>query len=129
MDSSPAPELFHAPDHDSSTPVFTQLREQLLEAIAAGRARAGDRLPTVRALAERLGVAPNTVAKTFRLLEQEGVVETRRRLGTFVAATSDDPVAAAAERAAGEFVRYCAGLGLTPAETVELVSRAAERPR
>ena len=76
-------------DHDSATPPYEQIRAQI-----AGRARSGDlptglKLPTVRALAEELGLAANTVARAYRELEADGVVETHGRRGTLVAAAGD----------------------------------------
>lgn len=78
-------------DHDSRTPVFEQIVEAVVAQIKDGRLVAGERLPTVRALATELGVAANTAAKAYRHLEEEGHVETRGRNGTFVrAGVSDD---------------------------------------
>jgi GntR family transcriptional regulator len=54
--------------------------------VAAGLLRTGDRLPTVRALAARLGLATNTVARAYQELEADGLVSTRRRVGTVVTA-------------------------------------------
>lgn len=72
-------------DAASSTAPYEQVRLQVLEHVDSGRLRPGDRLPTVRSLAERLGVAPGTVARTYRELEASGVVVTRGRAGTVVA--------------------------------------------
>lgn len=88
-------------DLSSSVPPYEQIRLQVLAQIAAGHLRAGDRLPTIRALAADLGVATGTVARAFRELEAGGVVATRRRTGTVVAAgtpTPDRAVHDAAER-------------------------------
>ncbi|MGN6688816.1 MAG: GntR family transcriptional regulator [Actinomycetales bacterium] len=73
---------------DEPTPVSEQLRRQVVEAVAEGRARPGDRLPTVRGLAARLALAPGTVAKAYRALEADGVVVTATRAGTVIADTS-----------------------------------------
>src|SRR6516225_9554116 len=66
------------------TPLYAQLDRSIRVAIAAGRLRAGDRLPTVRQLAVDLKVNANTVAKVYGELERAGVLETRRGVGTFV---------------------------------------------
>ncbi len=63
---------------------FEQVRSQLAEAVGDGRLPAGAKLPTIRALAEELGLAVNTVARAYRELEAAGLVLTRRRLGTVV---------------------------------------------
>ena len=73
---------------DEPTPVFEQLRLQVVQAVTDGRARPGDRLPTVRGLAQRLALAPGTVAKAYRALENDGVVVTATRAGTVVADSS-----------------------------------------
>ncbi|ANW20927.1 GntR family transcriptional regulator [Streptomyces clavuligerus] len=73
-------------DAASATAPFEQLRTQISERARSGALPVGYRLPTVRGLAEELGLAANTVAKAYRALEADGVVETRGRNGTFVAA-------------------------------------------
>jgi DNA-binding transcriptional regulator YhcF (GntR family) len=76
-------------DAMSTTPPFEQIRLQVIESVRTGALVPGDKLPTVRRLAEDLGLAPNTVARSYRALEQDEVIETRGRLGSFVAATGD----------------------------------------
>lgn len=71
-------------ESDTAIPVFEQLRAQLAVMVAVGRLLPGDRLPTVRALAEQLQLAPGTVARAYRELEHAGFVEGRGRKGTFV---------------------------------------------
>ena len=72
-------------DHASAVPVSEQLAEALRAEVCDGLLPPRARLPSVRALAAELGLAPNTVAKVYRQLESEGVVETRGRQGTRVA--------------------------------------------
>jgi GntR family transcriptional regulator len=62
--------------------------EQVKHAVETGALRAGDQLPGIRPLAEELVVNPNTVAKAYRELEHEGVIELRHGAGAFVAATA-----------------------------------------
>jgi len=76
-------------DASSAVPQFEQLRAQVIDAVQAGTLVPGEKLPTVRGLAEQLGVAPGTVARSYRQLESDGVIETRGRSGSFVAATGD----------------------------------------
>jgi len=71
-------------DDDSSVPVYVQVREQLIAAIGRGEIVRGDRLPSVRDVAATLGINPNTVNRAYAELERDGVVETRRGLGTFI---------------------------------------------
>jgi GntR family transcriptional regulator len=68
------------------TPLHAQLERGIRSAIATGRLAVGDQLPTVRQLAVALKVNANTVAKVYAHLERSGVLETRRGVGTFIAA-------------------------------------------
>jgi GntR family transcriptional regulator len=86
-------------DLASSVPPYEQVRLQVVAHVAAGRLRAGDRLPTIRALAADLGVAAGTVARAYRELEAAGVVVTRRRSGTVVAEGTPAPDLAVQEAA------------------------------
>src|SRR5215471_2819038 len=72
-------------DPRDSTPIHAQIERGLRAAIAAGRLRPGDQLPTVRELAVELRVNANTVARVYADLERAGILETRRGVGTFVA--------------------------------------------
>jgi GntR family transcriptional regulator len=74
-------------DARDSTPIYAQIDRALRAAIAAGRLRSGDQLPTVRELAVDLRVNANTVARVYADLERQGVLETRRGVGSFVSAT------------------------------------------
>ena len=76
-------------DARDKTPIYAQLERGLRAAIAAGRLQAGDQLPTVRQLAVELKVNANTVARVYSDLERAGVLETRRGVGSFVAATPE----------------------------------------
>ncbi|KPH98892.1 transcriptional regulator, GntR family [Actinobacteria bacterium OK074] len=91
---------------------YEQVRAQISEQARSGVLPVGYRLPTVRGLAEALGLAANTVAKAYRALEADGVIETRGRNGTFVAAAGS-----AAERelaaAAQTYAERARRLGLT----------------
>jgi GntR family transcriptional regulator len=74
-------------DASDATPIYAQVERALRAAIAAGRLKAGDQLPTVRELAVELRVNANTIARVYSELERAGVFETRRGVGTFVRAT------------------------------------------
>ena len=65
-------------------PLYLQLMEQIRHAIETGALRAGEQLPGIRPLAEQLVMNPNTVAKAYRELEHEGVIELRHGAGAFV---------------------------------------------
>jgi GntR family transcriptional regulator len=78
-----------AVDERDATPIYAQIERGLRAAIAAGRLRPGDQLPTVRELAVELRVNANTVARVYSELERGGVLETRRGVGSFVSATPE----------------------------------------
>lgn len=110
-------------DPRSATPPYEQLRVQLREQVRSGELAAGTRLPTVRRLAEDLGIAPNTVARTYRELEADGYIETRGRNGTVVSAQGD-----ATERqgqaAAQAFADRIRQLGVSPSDALAWAERA-----
>ena len=72
------------PNPSSGVPIYLQLMEQVKHAIETGALRPGEQLPSIRPLAEELVVNPNTVAKAYRELEHEGVIELRQGAGAFV---------------------------------------------
>ena len=75
--------MFHL-DAKHPTPLYHQLERSIKFAIATGKLRIGDQLPTVRQLAVDLRINANTVAKVYSELERSGVLITRRGVGTFV---------------------------------------------
>lgn len=93
---------------------------ELRASIVAAGLPAGTKLPTVRALADELGLAVNTVAKAYRELEAAGVLETRGRAGTFVALSSD-AAEHALQEAAAAYAARAASLGIDPARALEYV--------
>jgi len=72
------------PNPASGVPIYLQLMEQVKHAIEIGALRPGEQLPGIRPLAEELVINPNTVAKAYRELEHEGVIELRHGAGAFV---------------------------------------------
>ncbi len=72
-------------DYGSRIPIYEQLFNNVISLVAAGVLRPGDKLPAVRLLADELGINPNTVAKAYRALENEGYIYTMVGRGTFVA--------------------------------------------
>ena len=81
--------MFHI-DPNHPTPLYAQLERSIRFAIATGKLRIGEQLPTVRQLAVDLRINANTVAKVYAELERVGVVETRRGVGTFVIAQPEE---------------------------------------
>lgn len=74
-------------DSHDSTPIYAQLERGVRAAIATGRLRPGDQLPTVRQMAVELQVNANTVARVYAELERSGVIETKRGVGSFISAS------------------------------------------
>ncbi len=68
----------------SGTPIYRQIHEQVVRGIAAGNLSPGEQMPSVRVLAERLLVNPNTVARAYSDLVRDGVLESRHGRGVFV---------------------------------------------
>jgi len=77
--------MLFRPNPSSGVPIYLQLMEQVKHGIETGALRPGEQLPGIRPLAEELVINPNTVAKAYRELEHEGVIELRQGAGAFVA--------------------------------------------
>ncbi|KRF26585.1 GntR family transcriptional regulator [Phycicoccus sp. Soil803] len=115
-------------DPEAAEPPYEQVRAQLAGLIGRGSLAEGDRLPTVRALAADLGLAVNTVARAYKELEAEGLVTTRRRAGTVVAAGSQ-PLDVALNRSAAEYAIRAKRAGLSESAAVDLVRAALREAR
>lgn len=112
-------------DVEGPTPPFEQVRRQLTLLVETGQLVAGERLPSVRQLAEDLGLATGTVARSYRELEAAGLVTTRRGAGTRVAERpeSDNSLL---EVAAQEYLDRARALGVGPeraSQVLEIVAR------
>ena len=92
-------------DFDSDVPVYEQIKQQLTFGIARGTYEAGDKLPSVRSLAKRLLVNPNTILRVYRELEQAGLVRTWRGKGVFVTSEAPERCEDAAPEAVGKALR------------------------
>lgn len=115
-------------DPNSTTAPFEQIRMQVIDAVRSGALTPGDKLPTVRRLAEDLGLAPNTVARSYRALEQDEVIETRGRLGSFIAATGD-ATHRQLQVAAVAYADRAKSLGVPADEALAIVRAALGLPR
>ena len=71
-------------DMERDTPIYVQLRNQIVKGIGRGELKLGEKLPTVRQLADEAGVNSMTVNKTYQILKAEGYIKTDRRQGAFV---------------------------------------------
>ncbi len=72
-------------DMASDTPIYQQVRDEIIKLIGLGELQSGDELPTVRGLAGDLGVNPMTIQKSYNILKNDGFVEIDRRVGVKVA--------------------------------------------
>src|SRR5262245_49663332 len=110
---------------DGPVPIYEQIVAQVIYGVAAGSLEPGTLIPSVRELAEKLLVHPNTVARAFQELEREGVVTARRGRGMEV--TPEAPAACRAKRAElvrgriRDALREAAGSALTPEDIRRLV--------
>lgn len=121
----------------NSAPIFRQICDQISKAVVAGRLTPGEQMPSVRALAERLVVNPNTVARAYGELTAAGVLESQRGKGLYVAATrrqmlSDDERRRRLAFAVETFLHEVRLLDFTPGEIVraiesELTAAVGER--
>jgi GntR family transcriptional regulator len=118
-------------DPNDPVPIGEQIGYRVLFAIARGVYQPGDRLPTVREVAARLRVNPNTVSRAYRDLERDGILNSRRGLGVFVREDALEAaeerrqalVLARFERAVGEAL----DAGLDPAQISEVLLSALQR--
>ena len=108
-------------DHGAAEAPFEQVRRQIADGAATGTLPPGHQLPTVRALATELGLATNTVAKAYRALESDGVVQTRGRAGTCIASRRMHD--AKADDAASGYVLLARRQGLSKDEALRLVEQ------
>lgn len=118
-------------DQRSGVPIYVQLVDGVRHALGVGTLRPGERLPTVRGLAEELAVAPNTVVKAYNELQRAGLIESRPGVGTVVVADSGEAVREQQVEALHErirvLVRDAVGLGITEDELWERFEREFER--
>lgn len=82
-------------DFRSGVPIYVQIVEQIQNLVVSGKLKPGDQLPTVRQLASELRVNFNTVARAYRLLDENGLISTQQGRGTYLL---DNPTETAQER-------------------------------
>jgi GntR family transcriptional regulator len=117
-------------DPRSGVPIYLQLIEQVKRGVALGTLAPGEQLPTVKALALELTVNPNTVARAYRDLERDGVIETSPGRGSFVKPNGTVTTELRTDVAGPAFdnaVRTAKGLGLAAGELRQLFERALTR--
>lgn len=116
-------------DSDSVVPVYEQLRSAIVARVRSGQLRAVAALPTIRAFAAALSLSKATVARTYRMLEGDGVIETRGRNGTFIAsgASSAEVGVGIARRTAADYLALTGQLGLDGKAAVRLLREALQQ--
>ncbi len=121
-------------DLKSGVPVYRQIIDQVLGAIASGALAAGDQLPTVRQVAVDLSINPNTVMRAYRELEIRAVLTTQQGTGTFIAPTEVRPDEAERQRRlsqlTGELAARAGGEGFSLQEVIDCLGElVAEQDR
>lgn len=125
------PAIFTVDPH-SGVPIYLQLIEQIKRSVALGVLAPGEQLPTVKQLATDLTINPNTVARVYRELERDGIIETSPGRGSFIRANGGvgNATRAAADVAAAAIdaaVREAKSIGIDPAQAHDLFRRAIQR--
>ena len=114
-----------------ASPIFKQVVDQVRLGVATGKLTAGDQLPSVRALAERLVVNPNTVARAYAELARDGIIDSQPGRGVFVARPRQIYTRAERLRRLEPFVEALlnegVALGFSGEELLEFVETAIER--
>lgn len=109
-------------------PVYEQIVRQIHDAVKSGKLEPGTPLPPVRQLAGDLVINRNTVARAYRILEEQGVILTAGRKGTFIRAEAAREVAKVnathAERLLSRVIRSLIGAGLTRKEIADIFNGA-----
>jgi len=118
-------------DSRSGVPIYVQLVAQVRHAVEVGGLGPGEKLPTVRGLAEELAIAPNTIVKAYNELQREGFVESRPGVGTVVAEGVAEIARGRQREAIFErlrlLVRDAAALGITEDDLWEGLDSEFER--
>ncbi len=114
--------IFHL-NQSSGIPVYLQLMQQIRHGVETGALRAGERLPTIRSLAEELVINPNTVVRAYRELQHEGIVELRQGSGAYVgrSVVERGQVMSKAGKLIGSAIERLIALGLSEEEIRRIV--------
>src|SRR5262245_19353338 len=118
-------------ESSSRTPIYRQLVAQIREAVARGRLKPDERLPSVRDLSRQLVINPNTVARVYTELERDGILNTRPGLGVFVAQPKTDLTKRARKDRltclVDELLTEAVHLGFTAEELMAVISERLAR--
>jgi GntR family transcriptional regulator len=126
------PPAFFSVDPHGGAPLYLQLTEQIKRAVALGALAPGERLPTVKNLAHQLKLNANTVARVYRDLERDGIIDTSPGRGSFVrengaVGESRRMATDVTERAIGDAIREARSLGVTEHEVRTIADASIAR--
>ncbi len=131
--AAPAPEFAFRLDAHSGVPVYRQLIDQVLGAVARRVLAAGDQLPTVRQVAVDLAINPNTVVRAYREMEIRGILDTQQGAGTFIAEMKEALPQQARERQlaqlAGEFAARAGSSGFSLDDLIQALRAMQQEPK
>src|SRR5262245_41607383 len=120
-------------DFASGVPVYRQIMDQVMAAIASGALATGDQLPTVRKLAVDLEINPNTVVRAYKELEIRGLLDTHHGTGTFIGTTkvkrSDVEHQRQLNQLVSEFTAKAGAAGFTVDEVLEQLQALQSEPK
>jgi GntR family transcriptional regulator len=113
-------------DPVNGVPIYRQIIQQIEYAILSGRMRAGDRLPTIRALAVELKTNPNTIARAYNEMEIKGILVTQVGSGTYISdkkpVLDDDRLNRKIQEVLGRFMQEIQGLGVDKRELIRMIT-------
>ena len=112
---------------DNNIPIYLQIIDEIKIMIASGSLKLGEKLPSVRELAQNLGVNPNTIQRAFSVLEQEGLVFAERTAGRYI--TNDEVIIMnlkenLATEELNKFLDYMKKIGFTKEEIIEKIKNS-----
>ncbi len=115
-------------DFDKNTPIYIQIMFEIKKRISTGQLGPGEKLPSVRDLADELTVNPNTIVRAYQELEREGITETKRGMGTFVVENDKNSILQMKKKIgknfAEEFIKKMREAGVSDDEIMNLVKEA-----
>jgi len=115
-------------DFRSGIPIYLQVVERIKERLAAGQLKPGDQLPTVRALALELRVNFNTIARSYRIMDESGIISTQQGRGTYILEIPTPQVAEsirlkALQDLTQRYITDSERLGVSPEELDEVLNK------
>jgi len=121
-------------DLRSDIPIYLQIVEQVRQLVADGGLKPGDQLPTVRSLASDLRINFNTVSRSYRLLDEAGIISTQQGRGTYILEMPPPEIVErlrqeSLDALARRFLDQAKRLGFTPAQAIENITCQAARPQ